>query len=177
MISLVKHGIVHGRFQPPHNGHIQYILKALEQADHITIGICTPKICTEEEAQITGYPCTSELNPFTHNERASAIEDTLRDAGISSARYTIIPFPSDYKDIQSIIQNDKVFFISHSGDLDTRKKYFLEDLGYKTETILSVKDSRTESGQKIRDLIASGDPLWKSLVPEAVKNLIESKGN
>ena len=175
MQPQITKGIVHGRFQPPHNGHIQYILRALDQVEHLTIGICTPKICTQEEADSTGYPCTAELNPFTHEERMRMISETLEEAMIPKERYTIIPFPSDYKDIQSIIPKDTVFFISHSGNLDSRKKEFLESLGYSTEIILSVEDTRTESGQKIRDLIRAGDDAWKALVSKPVCDCILQK--
>lgn len=166
-------GIVHGRFQPPHNGHIQYIVEALERVEHLTIGICTPKICTQEEALETGYPCTEELNPFSYEERVNMISDTLNSCGIAKDRYSIIPFPSDYKNIQKIVPSETIFFISHSGELDSKKKEYLENLGYKTEIILSLDSSRKESGQKIRDMIKNKDNLWKSLVPESVKKRIE----
>ena len=173
----ISQGIVHGRFQPLHNGHIQYILKALESTEHLTIGICTPKICTQEEADETGYPCTAELNPFTHDDRVHMISRTLESEGVEKERYSIIPFPSDYKNIQSIVRSGTVFFISHSGNLDSRKKEFLENLGYKTEIVLSVEGTRVESGQKIRALIVNKDDSWKELVPEPVKNHIESKSS
>ena len=172
-MQKVSTGIVHGRFQPPHNGHIRYILAALEQTQHLYIGICTPEICSQEFADQTGFPCTAELNPFSHEARVQMISDSLRDEGISSDRYTCISFPSDYKNFEALIPNDTIFFISHSGTIDSRKKEYLEDRGYKTEMIMEIKEERTESGQKIRASIKEKNDLWKTLVPKAVQKYIE----
>ena len=101
------------------------------------------------------------------------IVDSLTDAGVSKDRYTCIPFPSDYKNFETLIPVDTIFFISHSGTIDSKKKEYLENRGYKTEMIMEIKDERIESGQKIRDSIQSKNDIWKSLVPKAVQKYIE----
>ncbi len=173
MQENIKTGVVHGRFQPPHNGHMRYILSALKNTDHLIIGICTPEICTDEYAKQTGYPCTRELNPFTHTDRAIMITQTLDDEGIPKDTYSIIPFPSDYKDIHSIIPIETVFLVSHTGDIDSRKINYLHTIGYTTEIILDTRSSSEESGQKIRTSIKNNDTIWKDLVPKAVSEYIE----
>ena len=170
---MIQKAIVHGRFQPPHNGHIRYILEALSRTDHLTIGICTPDICTEEYSKQTGYPCTKELNPYTHTQRSEMISITLDNENISKDRYSIVPFPSDYKDVKKLISKDTVFFISHTSTNDSTKKDFIESLGYNCEIIMQVKNNRNESGQKIRDSIANKDDTWKTLVPKAVVEYLD----
>ena len=139
------------------------------------IGVCVTEICSQEFADQTGYPCTKEQNPFSYDERVAMIAASLRDAAIAPESFSFIPFPSNYKNIQSIVSNDTVFFIGHTGELDSKKKEFLESLGYQTEIILLSDDSRKESGKKIRTSLANGDDIWKNLVPEAVKNFLENR--
>ena len=174
-IEKIKTGIIHGRFQPLHNGHLKYILAALDKAEHVIIGICTPEICTPEFAKQTGYPCTVEQNPFSYDERVEMIAASLRDAAIQSESFSFIPFPSNYKNIQSLIPNGNVFFIGHTGELDSKKKDFLENLGYHTEIILLSDDSREESGAKIRESLGRSDDIWKSMVPPAVQKFLENR--
>ncbi|MEI6316173.1 MAG: adenylyltransferase/cytidyltransferase family protein [bacterium] len=175
MQEKVKLGLIHGRFQPLHNGHMKYLLAGFEHAEHIVIGICTPEICTNEFAEQTGYPCTLRQNPYSYDERVAMIAASLCDAAIPSERFSFIPFPSDYKNISSLVSNDTVFFIGHTGALDSKKKEFLENLGYSTRIILLSDDTREESGAKIRESIANRDNIWKSMVPHAVKKFLENR--
>lgn len=165
----IKHGFIHGRFQPPHNGHIRYIIAALEYSEFVTIGICTPQICTEEEAEKTGYPCTATLNPFTFQERVDMITLALEELEISKDRYTCIPFPSDYLGIAAILPKDTVFLMSVTGASDQRKIDFVQGLGYKVETLMNIHetDSRERSGI-VRDAAKKHTTLWEEMVPKSV---------
>ena len=168
-------GFVHGRFQPPHNGHLKYILSALEHCEHLTVGVCTPQICTPEEAEQTGFPCTAELNPFTYQERVDMMRLALKEAGANLYDCSFVPFPSDYKNIHEIIPRATVFLMSVTSDGDTEKIKHIKSLGYKVESIIEITDSREESGQKIRMAITNKDDSWKTLVPRAVVEYIETK--
>ena len=165
----MKTGLVHGRFQPPHNGHIRYILSALERAEHVLVGICTPKICTKEESARSGYPCTQELNPFTYEERVGMITVALNEANIPSDRYSLLPFPSDYKNLDTIIPNDTVFLMSVTGESDEGKIAYIKNLGYGAETIYRIEEGapRERSG-KVREGAKTGDATWEDMVPKSV---------
>jgi cytidyltransferase-like protein len=173
-------GIVHGRFQPPHNGHLRYILSALEKTNHLYIGICTPEMCTPEVASTTGYPCTPELNPFSFDERAQMITAMLDAEGVKRNSYAIIPFPSDYSNLKNILVPNTVFLMSVTGDGDNAKITHIKKMGFDTKTILSIeKDADRERSGKVRDSATAG-ANWKELVPPAiseyiVKNGLESK--
>ncbi len=165
-------GVVHGRFQPPHNGHIRYILKALEKTEHLIIGICTPKICTDEEAARTGYPCTPALNPFTYQERVDMITLALSEAGVEKSRYECIPFPSDYENIESLIPKASVFLMSVTGAADTKKIAYLQERGYTVETIVSLPEGEERERSGIVREGGNNSTIWEDIVPQSVAEYI-----
>lgn len=170
--TTIKNGIVHGRFQPPHNGHIRYLLGALTRAEHLTIGICTPEFCSDEVAQATGFPCTEALNPFSYTERVEMIKAALEEAGVARDRYSFIPFPSDYRDIGTLVPKDTIFMMSVTSPSDEKKIDYLRSLGYQAETVMTIPEteSRERSGAVRRIAAESGD--WQSMVPPAIAGYI-----
>ena len=72
-------GILIGRMQPVHNGHMQIIDKILEEVDEIIIGIGS--------AQLSH----SIKNPFTAGERIVMVSQALAERGVDPTRYYIIP--------------------------------------------------------------------------------------
>ena len=61
-----KRGILIGRMQPVHNGHIQVINKILEEVDEIIIGIGSAQLSHELK------------NPFTAGERILMMNQAYR---------------------------------------------------------------------------------------------------
>ncbi len=177
MNERAQTGIVHGRFQPPHNGHIRYILAALERCKHLHIGICTPEICTPEEAAESGYPCTAAENPYSFHERSRMIALVLSEAGISARRYSFLQFPSDYAGAAELVPEGTVFFLSKTSDTDTRKNDHLKSLGLTTEIVIEVPASewRERSGD-VRQGMLDGTDAWKQLVPEQIVPFLERRG-
>lgn len=164
-MQKIPFGIIHGRFQPPHNGHIRFLLEAFNHAEHVIVGICTPTICTDEEAERTGYPCAPHMNPFSHTERIDMITLALMEAGIPKDRYSFIPFPSDYKNIESIVPRNTIFFMSVTSEHDQKKITYLKSKGFDIETIFTLSnDSERERGSSIRNKSEN----WKQMVPESV---------
>lgn len=172
--NIFAHGVVHGRFQPPHNGHIRYILAALERCEHLIVGICTPKICTEEEAAASGYPCTEALNPFTFEERATMVRLALDEAGIERERYTSMPFPSDYAYVGARLPEGTVFFMSITGRGDEKKIEYIKTLGFTVETVLSVPEGndRERSGT-VRESAKEGKTDWETIMPKSIVRYIK----
>ena len=170
----IAHGLIHGRFQPPHNGHIRYILAGLKEVDHLYIGICTPRICTQEEANKTGYPCTAELNPFTHQERVDMLTLALDEQHIPREQYSLIAFPSDYTHIEKLISKDTVFLMSVTSPSDNTKINHIQSLGYKTKTIIELAPTeREEKAHIVREGLKNGTDKWESIVPASVAQYIK----
>lgn len=170
-------GIVHGRFQPPHSGHIRYILGALKRAERVIIGIATPTLCTEEEAARTGYPCTPALNPFSFDERKEMITCALDAHNVLHERYSFIQFPSDYANLATLIPPNAVFLISSTSPADGRKMAHLAALGYETETVMRLPEgAEREHAEAVRESVREGTEVWKTLVPEPIAEYMESHG-
>ena len=72
-------GILIGRMQPIHKGHIQVIKKILEEVDEIIIGIGSAQLSHELK------------DPFTAGERVVMVTQALADENIDPSRYYIIP--------------------------------------------------------------------------------------
>ncbi|MGN0176526.1 MAG: nicotinamide-nucleotide adenylyltransferase [Methanobrevibacter sp.] len=153
-------GILIGRMQPVHNGHMQIIDSILEEVDEIIIGIGS--------AQLSH----SIKNPFTAGERVVMINQALADRGINPSQYYIIP-------MQDI--NFNALWVSHvkmltppftkvySGN-NLVKQLFLEE-GYEVRQP-PLYDRLQLSGTEVRRRMIEGEN-WQELVPNATVNLIK----
>src|SRR5437588_305320 len=86
-------GSVHGRFQPLHNGHMEYILAAAAQIDFLYVGLTQPDIRRLEDTPVSSHRASRYSNPLTYFERRGLIIQALIDAGISRSKFDVIPFP------------------------------------------------------------------------------------
>jgi nicotinamide-nucleotide adenylyltransferase len=81
---LYKVGLIIGRFQPFHKGHLYLIKKALKQSEKIIIGIGSANV-------------KDEKNPFSFNERKKQILTALRKNKLLNKVKKIVPL-DDYPD-------------------------------------------------------------------------------
>ena len=91
--------MVHGRFQPFHNGHLEYMSHAAERCDELFVGITNPdpaRIKPEEEDPLRHLP---ESNPFSYAERLLMVKAAATDLGLDLARVHVIPFPVNEPDL------------------------------------------------------------------------------
>ncbi len=157
-----RSGLIIGRFQPLHKGHVYLFKKALELVDILEIGIGSSQI----HGQLK--------NPFTYEERKKMIEDTLKDESIPTSRFNINPIPDLYnfenwiRTILEIVKNFDVIFTNNLwiGRLLQKKgKSLIYGLKY---------DMSNCNGTRIRNLLRSGKLEWKSLVPKSTIPFLES---
>src|SRR5205085_9534116 len=67
--SLMRRGMIHGRFQPFHNGHLEYLRGAAERSDEVWVGITNPdpaRIKPEPSDPLRHLP---EANPYSYAVR------------------------------------------------------------------------------------------------------------
>ena len=98
MSARARVGVVYGRFQPFHKGHLEYTRAALERSETLVIGI------TNADATQTTFERTDperhlpRANPFTFFERYAMIKRALHDDGVPLERINIVPFPVHDRD-------------------------------------------------------------------------------
>src|SRR4051812_41554823 len=90
---------VHGRFQPFHNGHLEYVSEALALSDYLWVGIT--QVYGERLLEVKGAPSHRSAradNPYTFFDRVKMIRRSLLESGISASRFSVIPFPIEQPD-------------------------------------------------------------------------------
>lgn len=152
-------GILIGRMQPVHNGHMQVINKILEEVDEIIIGIGSAQLSHELK------------DPFTAGERVVMVTQALAESDIDPKRYYIIPmedinfnaiWPSHVK------MMTPPFSIVYSGN-PLVKQLFKEE-GFEVRQP-PLYDRMHLSGTEVRNRILK-DENWQELVPEATVDVI-----
>jgi len=152
-------GLLVGRMQPIHNGHIQVIKKAFKDVDELIMGIGS--------AQLSH----STKDPFTAGERVMMLTKALSENNIDSSNYYIIP-------IVDILMNS--VWVSHvkmltppfekvfSGNPLVQQLFTEEGFDVDIPPLFN----RTElSGTEVRRRMIN-DENWKSLVPSSVVEVI-----
>jgi cytidyltransferase-like protein len=85
--------MIHGRFQPFHNGHLEYLRGAAERSDEVWIGITNPdpeRIKPEASDPLRHLP---ESNPFSYAERLLMVKAAAAELGLEPGAVHVIPFP------------------------------------------------------------------------------------
>src|SRR5207253_9564730 len=86
----VSFGMIPGRFQPFHNGHLEYLRGAAARCDTVFVGITNPDPRRVREEPSDPLRHLPESNPFTYTERLLMIEAVAEEEGL---RVHVIPFP------------------------------------------------------------------------------------
>jgi len=153
-------GLLIGRMQPVHNGHLQVIKGILEEVDEVIIGIGSAQLSHTLK------------DPFTAGERVMMLTKALSENGIHASKYYIIP-------IQDVTCNSiwvahvkmltPPFECVYSGN-PLVQRLFIEAGNKVTEPPLFNRE--TYSGTEVRRRILT-DEDWESLVPKSVINVIK----
>ena len=153
-MNKVTRGLLIGRMQPVHNGHIQIIEKTLNYVDEVVIGIGSAQLSHELK------------DPFTAGERI------MDDADIDPKRYYIIPIEDINRNALWVAQVKMLtppFSKVYSGNALV-KRLFKEE-GYEVYQP-ELFDREVLSGTEVRDRILN-DGDWQSLVPKATADVID----
>ena len=166
-------GMVHGRFQPFHNGHLDYLRGAFERSDEVFVGITNPdpsRIKPEASDPLRHLP---ESNPWTYAERLLMVKAAARGAGLDLARVHVIPFPVNEPELwPAYVPPDVTQFIRLFSEWGGTKLDRLREAGYEV-VVLDEGMEKAISGADVRDALRSGGH-WESLVPAGVARVIRS---
>ena len=169
---LVDWGMVHGRFQPFHNGHLECLQQASTRCRRLLIGITNPdrhSLIAEPGDPSRHLPAS---NPFTFTERLLMITAVLRDTPLRVPSY-VIPFPINSPEVwNDYVPAGKVHFLRLFSEWGSVKIERLTGAGYRVVT-LDPGAEKEVSGEQVRAAWRHDDPLWTSLVPPAVADAIQ----
>ena len=156
-------GLLIGRFQPFHLGHLEALRFALSKVDKLWVGLGSSNKPPEKN------------NPFTAEERKEMILSSIDDSMKNKISIYFIPdLDNHVKWIEKIDTIVPKFDIVFSNDELTKHLY-----SKRTTQVISIPCLKRDelSGTNIRDLITS-DQKWDYLVPEGTKNfLINTSAN
>ena len=167
----MKRGMIHGRFQPFHNGHLEYMRGAAERSDELWVGITNP-----DPARILPEACDParhlpESNPYTYDERLLMVKAAARDDGLDLARVHVIPFPVNEPELwAAYVPRGVTQYIRLFSEWGGTKVERMRDAGYEV-VVLDEGAEKEISGADVRAALRNGGD-WERLVPAAVARLI-----
>lgn len=168
-------GCVHGRFQPPHRNHKEYILTAKARCDVLFIGITQPDIRQLSNCQADPHRSETSNNPLTFNERAECLRRMLSvEKYIEGRDYVIVPFDIDRPDtFQKYIPNTWMQYTTLIDEWNVEKKARLEELGYDVQVLYDRRGQDRISGTKIRYLAKIDDDAYREMVTPEVFSYLQ----
>jgi cytidyltransferase-like protein len=164
--------MIHGRFQPFHNGHLEYLRAARDLCQTLVVGITNPDPTTIREDATSEHRHLPDANPYTYFERLLMIRAVLDDEGIPPDEAIIIPFPvNDPSRWPYYLPPNAVHYLRVFSDWEQAKVDRLREHGYTVE-VLHPGIAKEIEASEVRRRMASGED-WHSLVPPAVVSVIE----
>ena len=162
--------MIHGRFQPFHNGHLEYLRGAAAHCDEVFVGITNPdpqRIKEEPSDPLRHLP---ESNPFTYVERLLMVEAVAEDEGI---RTHVIPFPVNEPELWSAyVPAGVTQYLRLFSEWGGTKLERMREAGYDV-VVLDEGVDKEISGLDVRAALRSGGE-WEALVPPGVARVIRS---
>ncbi len=166
----MKRGMIHGRFQPFHLGHLEYLQGAAAQCDELWVGITNPdpsRVKPEPADPLRHLP---ESNPYTYAERLRMVKAAAADADLE---VHVIPFPVNEPELWHAYAPEGVTqFIRHFSEWGGTKIERFRAAGYEV-VVLDQGVEKEISGADVRAAMREGGD-WRALVPPGVARVIES---
>ncbi len=163
---------VHGRFQPFHNEHLEYVLAAKAVSDFLWIGITKYDITPSEFTPLGRPRERPENNPLTYFERINMIMAALVESGVDIGTFGFVPFPIETPHrLAEFLPPSIPCLTTVCEDWNKEKIRILRGFGY-TVDVLWERQKRVTGGS-IREDIINGGSTWRSLVPPSTAAAVE----
>lgn len=173
---MIAHGtgMVHGRFQPFHLGHLEYVRMAAERCEQLIVGITNPDPTHVRVEDADPDRSAPEANPFPYHLRYRMVRAALHDAGIEPA--AVVPFPIHEPSLwPHYVPHDTVHLLRLFSEWGQEKRRRLRAAGFQVE-VLPSGPGKTVSGAQVRQLLTTGG-AWEDLVPSrVVRVLVQTVG-
>jgi cytidyltransferase-like protein len=169
-------GLVLGRFQPVHLGHLEYLEAALAACEHLVIGVTNPDRRRLLHHDADPKRSEASSNPLGYVTRSRMLTACLTEDGHPADRFTVVP--ADLSDIASFAEllppRETVTFLATVYDRwGEVKVQTMASAGFATR-ILWRRDmtTRIATGASIREAWRRGDATWRSVVPPATARIL-----
>lgn len=156
-------GLLVGRFQPFHLGHLEAVRFALAHADYVYVVVGSAQRSHERD------------NPFTAGERITMVKEALDGNGVEPSKWMAMPIPDAdshalwVSTLKSMVPKFDVVFTNDA----------LTFLLFKEEGTEAVSvpylDRKRYSATNVRTRILERED-WESLVPREVARLVKKFG-
>jgi nicotinamide-nucleotide adenylyltransferase len=160
----MKRGVIIGRFQPFHRGHLDLVKSAVKECEEMVIVVGSAQF---------NY---TVKNPFTAGERLWMIHESLKESREDMNRFYLVPFVNDennfrwFRTLKSVTPpfntiysgNEFIKALLHNEEISVRQPLFLNKEGY--------------NGSNIRKLILQDNKEWRNLVSRSVARIITGIG-
>ncbi|MFQ5903383.1 MAG: adenylyltransferase/cytidyltransferase family protein [Candidatus Binatia bacterium] len=168
-----RFGMIHGRFQPFHNGHWEYLQLAAARCETLIIGITNPDPSQIAEEEIACHRHRADSNPYTFFERQLMIREALLNGGYNLDRIIFIPFPINFPDRwQYYVPSDVVHYVRIFSIWEQTKVDRLRAAGHAVEVLQEGIEKAIEATE-VRRRMRTGEP-WEELIPAATARVLRS---
>jgi nicotinamide-nucleotide adenylyltransferase len=162
--------MIHGRFQPFHNGHLEYLRGAAARSEEVFVGITNPDPGRVKEEPSDPLRHLPESNPYTYTERLLMIHAVAVDEGIP---VYVIPFPVNQPELWHAYVPDAVIqYVRLFSEWGGTKLERLREAGYDV-VVLDEGTDKGVSGANVREAMRTGGD-WEALVPAGTVRVIRS---
>jgi cytidyltransferase-like protein len=167
-------GVIAGRFQPFHLGHLDAVQEVARICGHAVVGIVVTNVPSESQ-ELESSSLHPAKNPFSFFERYLMIKSSLRAGADDVAILPILPFLEKrfqkFKQLNDLyLPHDRKWFLPVKGASEARIAGWYESIG---EPVECIKVRHDISAREIRRRIVS-DEQWESYVPKEAINLLET---
>ncbi len=163
--------MIHGRFQPFHNGHLEYLRGASARCDELFVGITNPdpsRVRPEPSDPARHLP---QSNPWSYAERLLMVKAAAADLGLDLARLHVIPFPVNEPELwPAYVPPGVTQYIRLFSEWGGTKVERLRAAGYDV-VVLDEGAEKQISGADVRGALREGGD-WEALVPPGVARVI-----
>ena len=165
--------MIHGRFQPFHLGHLEYLRGAALRSDEVWVGITNPdpaRVRPEPSDPLRHLP---ESNPWTYAERMLMVKAAAIDLGLGLERVHVVPFPVNEPQLWgAYVPTGVTQYIRLFSDWGGTKLERLRAAGYEV-VVLDEGAEKEISGADVREALRAGGE-WEALVPPGVARVVRS---
>jgi nicotinamide-nucleotide adenylyltransferase len=167
----VQRGMIHGRFQPFHRGHLEYMRGASERCDELWVGITNPDPARVKPEASDPARHLPESNPYSFAERLLMVKAAAGDLGLEAESVHVIPFPVNEPELwPAYVPGGMTQFLRLFSAWGGEKLDRLRDAGYEV-VILDEGAEKELSGSQVREALRSGGD-WELLVPPGVARVL-----